>query len=64
MTLKSMRVAEPCTECDGEGNLPSGDSCSECCEHEFDSSEGYMCLNCGKEGMEDMMCAAEAMEDR
>lgn len=31
------------------------ESCQEC-EHEFDSSEGFMCLNCGKDGMEDVMC--------
>lgn len=36
--------------------------CEECCEndigHEFDSSEGFMCLNCGREGLEDMMADA------
>jgi hypothetical protein len=26
-----------------------GVSCPECCEHEFDPSEGNMCLNCGAE---------------
>lgn len=34
------------------------ESCQECCEHEFDSEEGYMCLNCGKDGMESVMVAA------
>ena len=26
--------------------------CPECCEHEFDASEGGMCLNCGANGYE------------
>lgn len=34
------------------------DVCEKCCEHEFDSSSGYECLNCGKEGLEDIMSAA------
>jgi hypothetical protein len=50
-------VPEPCTEC-SEGALPNGSACQECCDHEFDSGEGYMCLNCDKEGLEDVMCAA------
>jgi hypothetical protein len=25
------------------------EKCQECCEHEFDSSEGGMCLNCSRE---------------
>jgi anaerobic ribonucleoside-triphosphate reductase len=24
--------------------------CEDCCEHNFDSSEGYTCINCGKQG--------------
>lgn len=24
--------------------------CQECCEHEFDSSEGFMCIDCGFQG--------------
>jgi hypothetical protein len=32
--------------------------CQDCCEHEFDSSEGYMCLNCNKEGAEDVFADA------
>lgn len=35
-----MREHEPCEKSD----------CQECCEHEFDWDEGYMCLNCGKQG--------------
>ena len=53
-------VPPPCTDCDGEGNNADGSYCQECCEHEFDPGEGYMCLNCNKEGMEDMCAAAEA----
>lgn len=37
------------------------DVCEECCEHEYDSSEGYMCLNCGADGAEHVM--ARAYED-
>lgn len=28
------------------------EKCQECCQHEFDSSEGGMCLNCDMEGHE------------
>ena len=38
------------------------------CDHDYDPNEGNMCLNCGKDGTEDLACAAEAywdaMEDR
>jgi hypothetical protein len=34
-------------------------SCTECCEHEFDSSEGYTCLNCGTDGTDTLACIAE-----
>lgn len=32
--------------------------CPDCCDHEFDPGEGYMCLNCGKDGLEDAMSTA------
>lgn len=32
-----------CKECEDVG-------CDECCMHNFDPSEGYTCINCGKEG--------------
>lgn len=28
------------------------------CEHEFDPDEGYHCLNCGKDGMEEVLSSA------
>ena len=43
-------------ECDEE-------SCTVCCDHEYDPSEGYTCLNCGKDGAEAMACFAEAAAD-
>jgi len=46
-------------ECrDTRGDWENGQGCQECCEHEFDPGEGYMCLNCGKEGFEDVMSRA------
>lgn len=27
-----------------------GKSCRECCQHEYDWDEGFMCLNCGEQG--------------
>ena len=33
-------------------------SCENCCEHEFDASEGFHCLNCGKDGSEEVQCRA------
>lgn len=38
--------------------LPDGEGCEECCDHDYDSSEGYHCLNSGKDGSEDVMAAA------
>jgi hypothetical protein len=35
------------------------DTCEQCCDHEFDASEGFMCINCGKDGLEEMFAAAE-----
>lgn len=32
-------LGKPCEETD----------CQECCDHEWDSSEGFMCINCGAE---------------
>lgn len=32
--------------------------CQECCEHEFDPEEGFMCLMCDKEGAEDVYSVA------
>lgn len=37
-------------ECE-EGYTPSGETCQDCCCHEFDPSEGFMCINCNKEGL-------------
>lgn len=46
-----------CEACKDTGEI-EGKNCQDCCDHEFDSSEGYMCLNCDKEGAEDVFCAA------
>lgn len=43
-------------ECDEE-------TCQSCCDHDYDPSEGYACLNCGKDGAEEMACFAEAAAD-
>lgn len=29
--------------------------CWDCCEHTFDPDEGYMCLDCGKSGAEEVL---------
>lgn len=39
-------ICEVCNTSDGGTNA----SCPACCEHEYDWSEGYTCLNCGHEG--------------
>lgn len=38
------------------------ETCQECCEHDYDTSEGYTCLNCGKEG--DYGALIDALEYR
>lgn len=35
--------------------------CQSCCDHEFDPSEGYTCLNCGLDGLESSMSRAYDM---
>lgn len=37
-------VNKPCEEC-GEGSLGFEEDCQECCDHEFDMSEGGYCIN-------------------
>lgn len=44
------RLKAHCDAREAAGSCPDdGEVCSECCEHEFDPSEGMMCLNCNKE---------------
>lgn len=47
-----------CIGCKAAPSSEHGDYCQECCEHEFDPDEGFMCLNCGKDGYEDVMARA------
>lgn len=43
----------------------SGYECQECCSHEFDPDEGFHCLNCGKDGAEEVVSALyDRMKDR
>ena len=44
--------------CDWCGEKFSGPGCDKCCDHEFDPSEGFTCLNCGKDGAEEVLSAA------
>lgn len=32
--------------------------CENCCNHDFDPDEGYICLNCGKDGAEEVSSRA------
>lgn len=34
------------------------DNCESCCDHYFDADEGFMCLECGKDGTEEIMSRA------
>jgi hypothetical protein len=38
-----------CLDCKDTGELDTGDFCQECCDHDYDSSEGMMCINCNAE---------------
>lgn len=49
-------MAAKCAECGGP--VEYGEYCTQCCEHEYDPDEGFMCLNCGKEGVEEVMARA------
>lgn len=45
-----------CEECKAE--TADHELCEECCSHDFDPDEGFMCTWCGKEGAEDVMARA------
>ncbi len=47
-----------CSECPRLVEYEYSDYCQQCCEHEFDPNEGWHCLECGKDGSEEMMAAA------
>lgn len=54
---------QECVHCGAE--VFDFEVCEQCCEHDFDSSEGYHCLSCGKDGTEEVMSAAyDRMKDR
>ena len=46
-----------CDECKDLGG-GAGEACQACCEHEYDPDEGFMCLNCGKDGTEHVLSRA------
>lgn len=48
-------IAQACENC---GDISWNEICQECCDHEHDPDEGFMCLNCGHEGAEDVMASA------
>lgn len=39
-----------CEACLDSEQDDHGDSCRRCCDHEYDSCEGFMCINCGADG--------------
>lgn len=41
----------------------NGKGCRDCCEHEFDPDEGYMCLHCGEAGVERLADQADWLYD-
>jgi len=52
-----MSNEQKCDEC-GKPTESPYDVCTDCCDHEPDADEGFMCLHCGKECAEDVMSAA------
>lgn len=38
--------------------------CQNCCPHEFDPNEGFMCLNCNAEGYDHFADMGDYLEDR
>lgn len=51
--FEHVKVRDETGECPDDGEL-----CNDCCDHEYDSSEGYTCLNCGDDGCESVLAAA------
>lgn len=41
-----------------QGDTHGAYGCTECCDHEYDADEGFMCLGCGKDGTEHVMARA------
>ncbi len=52
-----MTTSEKLAEC----NHADEDACQNCCDHDFDPDEGHTCLNCGKDGTEDVL--SQAMDE-
>lgn len=52
---RKKREEKKCAEC---GSAAESEFCQDCCEHEYDADEGFMCLGCGKEGAEEVMSRA------
>ena len=50
--MSNLKKEDRCMIC--EIVIYNGDTCNQCCEHEFDADEGYMCLNCGEQGEPDL----------
>ena len=50
-----------CDKCHDTRELPSGDICPDCCEH--DEHDHGICLDCGKDIFNDLVGAAEFRAD-
>lgn len=58
-------MSEAIQTCEDCGEEYIGDSCQDCCDHDYDADEGFHCLNCGKDGSEAVQGRAyDAYKDR
>lgn len=55
--MSHVKPGRKCENCDSEIDAWQ-DYCQACCDHEFDPGEGYHCLNCGKDGSEEVLSSA------
>ena len=50
-----------CYKCRDTGELANGDTCPDCCPH--DERDHGICLDCGKDIMDDLIGRAEILRD-
>lgn len=53
-----MSDPKKCEECGGPLLIQGASVCPDCCDHEFDPDEGFMCLECGEEGADEVCSRA------
>ncbi len=66
--LDEAHDARACEACEGPIGATAKECgshvCADCCEHEHDPDEGFMCLNCGNDGSDYIAAMADYYYDQ